>query len=181
MQIKSNEVAFKYRKLCFMKTTAIAILVIVLCSNQAITQIRVQTQYYNNYGIILDDTINLPFKHNYKSFYIATKDDVLKAELIFKENIKNYLSAIVGIKKGKISRIVRKYKHYNRQYLGFIAKDDKKYILMIMLHFKNSRIEKEYFPDWEYKYFLGCGEFYENNTNIYIINMDDSNLEPTLN
>jgi hypothetical protein len=69
------------------------------------------------------------------------------------------------------SKLKKKLRKYNRQYVGYQNADLDSVILINLLNFNKKKPAKNYFYDWETSYVVGLGAFYEKNSIALAINL----------
>lgn len=112
----------------------------------------------------------------FKGQFTPTKENIDSAEAIF---IQRY-EADINQKEAYIMTHdpVKFYRYYKRQYMGLIAQNGDKLILMQMLNVPKPRKKnlEDYYENWENVYILGTGDFYERNTVPFIVNLTTGEL-----
>ncbi len=68
------------------------------------------------------------------------------------------------------------YRRYNRQYAGFINEAGDKLVYMRLINFKSPKQSKKYFENWKEEIVVGFGDFYEENTRVFVINIDRNEI-----
>lgn len=144
------------------------------------------TDYYCGEGVIFDDTTRIPFAiDDYYKSYTPTTSDIIKAEKILFENYYSYRTNVlkhfkydeVLIKKylkekyKNPKNVKKKYKHYNRQYLGYITNTNDTIVYIGLLNFKNKKKAEEHFQNWKERIIVGFGDFSNKNIDFYNVNL----------
>ncbi|MEL6658810.1 MAG: hypothetical protein AAFP77_05290 [Bacteroidota bacterium] len=106
---------------------------------------------------------------------ILSIEDVLETENIV-DSLFNYTySSDPRVKEYQPRNYSRHFRYYRRQYLGFRDSSGDTLVAVQYINFKDRRA-KEKFLDWEHKFSIGFGNWYELNTFILIVNITDQNV-----
>ncbi len=74
-------------------------------------------------------------------------------------------------------KLKKKLKCYNRQYLGFVNRQNDHIIFVQFLNFKNKRKAEAEFVGWKEQIIIGFGKFYEANTLRVTVNLSRKEVE----
>lgn len=148
--------------------------------------------FYNGIGVIFSEEDRVDLQLNLGGFYEPSVEDVEKSEEILYGNLLNYMedkfSAIrekypltqdeVNEWKKAIEETdtKRQYRNFNRQYVGFINGEGEKLIYLRLLNFSKSKQANKYFENWKDEIILGFGDFYEENTRVFVINLNQNQI-----
>lgn len=149
-------------------------------------------EYYKGSGVIIGDSSKIPIHTDFKSFFVVSIEEARLAETILQKDIKRFFkeryvifpkeqSSSVSEKRKwekTITRVnaAKRYKHYYRQYAGFINFNNEKIIFIGLLNFKHTRKSAKHFRNWENEIIVGFGEFYEKNSNMIFINIPSETI-----
>ena len=144
--------------------------------------------FYVGEGVIINDYEEFPFLfagNKFKEKITININDAIEAEKFIMENfyehrmrLLNHFGSNHNIKKLKDSKMVkRRFKHYNRQYAGYIDKQNDTIIYVGMLNFSNARKANHKFNGWNNQLLLGTGDWYYSNQDSFIYNKTKRKLE----
>jgi hypothetical protein len=137
------------------------ILVLILAVVVQFQIVKMKT-YYKGEGVIFDNTVRYPLKHDdFLNGYTPEIEDVVEAEKMFSTGYYQYRKAVaarfpniryVVSDRFKDPRaVIKKYYQYNRQYAGFINKSNDTIIYLSAMNFaKREQAEKD-FAGWKEK------------------------------
>ncbi len=134
---------------------------------------HIHKKFFNAGVIFSKDVKYTVLDYDFDKRYTPTIDDIIKAELIFYKKYNLYAMQNKWIYYYEIVPNVRKkFKRWNRQYIGYINKKGEKIIIMHLLNFNIKIIANKRFANWEKKIVIGTGRYYGRNMDIYYINID---------
>jgi len=145
--------------------------------------------YYHGYGKIFNkeheanrdffgNTYQKPFTEDYRSDYGLSRADLIRVESILLSRYHKVMGdENVSPKRNSFKKARRNFKHYYRQYFGFLNNRDEIVVHINLLNFKNSKRANDYFPKWDQVFFRGFGRFYELNSESFIVNLTKGELE----
>lgn len=158
---------------------------------QAQSQVRLPS-IYKGCGIIFTEKSKVNVSLDLGEFFEPSIEDVKNAEQILYENLGDYLERkfskvreeypltkedINKWKKTIDNADARKlYRSYNRQYAGFINEEGERLVYMRLINFKSPKQSKKYFGNWKEEIVVGFGDFYEENTRVFVINIDRNEI-----
>lgn len=134
-------------------------------------------EYYNGYGKVFknfneaDNDENYPLPSDYFKDLLLTEQLLIRIENIWMEDVNNYYSTIPG-EKIIIKNPKKYFKHYYRQYVGYVNLNGDSIVVVNLLNFKNKLKAKKYFDDWKYYFNDGMGGFYEKNRTSFVLNLN---------
>lgn len=169
-----------------MKT--IFVLILVIMFSDKLNNIDIQTknfqkvklkEFYNGAGIIFPEEYNLIFEvPNLEKRFTPKVDDLKIAESLLCDQYNNaYTSDQRTIKFEVVENVRRKFRNYNRQYIGYINQDQERVILIHLLNFSSKKNIRRHFQNWENEYIIGFGDFYEKNVVTFKANLTKKRLE----
>lgn len=130
-------------------------------SNVLLSQKKISLpKYFEGDGVIFD-------QEQAKKFNIYQIDTFITPTL---DQIESFESTLRFLNRSSSA-----LKKYNRQYIGFI-RNNSEYLMIYLMNFKNKRLAKEYFNNYEKEVILGLGEFYERNAILYKFNIQDKTI-----
>lgn len=147
-----------------MKTSILTLIVLMFNMNSNAQEILKLKNCKNCKGVILPSETKLTVSlGDYENKFTPSKDQIIIAECLLANKIPDY---------------TKKYKRYNRQFLGIHNLRGENIILVNLLNFKNSKshIENSFF-DWGKEWVVGFGKFYEKNTIYYSVNLNILKIE----
>ncbi len=164
----------------------------ILCFGvQAQSQVRLPS-FYKGCGIIFTEESKVNVSLDLGEFFEPSVEDIKKSEQVLYENLVNYLEGkflrvreeypltkkeINKWKKAINNADAKKlYRNYNRQYAGFINEADERLVYMRLINFRNPKQSKKYFANWKEEIVVGFGDFYEENTSVFVINIDRNEM-----
>jgi len=164
----------------------------ILCFGiQAQNQVRLPS-FYNGCGILFTGKSKVNVSLNFGEFFEPSIEDVKKAEQILYENLGDYLEREFlkvreeyPLTKEDINKwektidnadTKKLYRNYNRQYAGFINEVGERLVYMRLLNFRSPEQSKKYFENWKEEIVVGFGDFYEENTRVFVINIDRNEI-----
>jgi hypothetical protein len=154
-------------------------------------------EYYEGQGAIIPATSPSYFVgHQVKEKITPTLEQVRKAEHILKEGLFN--SYEEDLNRGKIyfysadnartredslrlllemvKNVRKEMRSYYRQYLGYISDRNEEMIVIYLFNY-GTREARDHFRNWQNEYCWGSGEFYDNNTFRFLINLATGAIE----
>jgi hypothetical protein len=179
-----------------------AIIVFISCSVQRniekhefeIVQLN---EYYDGQGAIIPaDSPSYFVSHPIKEKITPTIEQIKRAEKILKENIFGYYekalnSGIIYFHSSDnaktredslrllldmVKNVKKDMKNYYRQYLGYISNTNEEKIIIYLFNY-GTWSARNIFKNWKDDYCLGSGEFYDNNTFRFLINLTKEKIE----
>jgi hypothetical protein len=152
-------------------------------------------KYYNGKGAIVSvDTKDfIPSPGNCKRIYLKI-EQIEKAEKIICDSITNYtlkmydegkfyFSTEIKTKGDSISamnEIIKKekeiIKEYYRQYVGYVNDKHEELVGVSLFNF-GTGISRSKFNYWQDHFIFGAGEYFEENTRTYLINLTKGRIE----
>ena len=164
----------------------------ILCFGiQAQSQVRLPS-FYKGCGIIFTDKSKVNVSLDLGDFFEPSVEDIKKSEQILCENLEDYLEIKFSrvreeypLTKKDINKwkktinnadTKKLYRSYNRQYAGFINKSGDRLVYMRLINFKSPKQAKKYFENWKEEIVVGFGDFYEENTRVFVINIDRNEI-----
>ena len=156
--------------------TIICLLLLFLISSP----ITIKLDYYEGEGVI--------FPKEYRNYnlgspmptYTPTINQVIRAEKIMHENYHIYeimiydslkLTGKQDLKNSKPKTFIKHFRHYNRQYSGYLNENKDSLVCIGLLNFKNKKRIKPYFDDWKEEIFLCSGTFCQKNFRLCKVNL----------
>lgn len=175
-----------------MKSIMFFTLGFLLCFGiQAQTQVRLPS-FYKGCGIIFSEKSKVNVYLDLGDFSEPSVEDIKKSEQILYEDLRDYLeSKFLRVREeypltkkeiDKWKKTIDKadakklYRNYNRQYAGFKNESDERLIYMRLINFRSPKQSKKYFENWKEEIAVGFGDFYEENTRVFVINIDRSEI-----
>jgi len=164
-----------------MKTVIIIFLNILLFCNGIFSQQITDTitiiklpEYYKGHGIIFSDKYIPPVKKIQSSKrFNPIKEEIQQAEKIlitnYNKSLRNNPHRCYNCTPTK--NVKKKFKYWNRQYLGYVDANGHRIIWIKLLKFRSKRKEKKYFANWKNGFVFGFGDFYEKNTDSFSVNI----------
>lgn len=143
-------------------------------------------EFYDGTGVIFDKTAKYPFTEpDYAVPYTPTIEDVKKVENFLLQNYYEYwvnfyrafdyddrlINKLLKSKYKNPENVKKKYKKYNRQYIGYINSSNDTIIYIGLLNFRNKRKAEYYFEGWREQIIFGFGDFYQENQRNYRFNI----------
>lgn len=110
------------------------------------------------------------------SRFTPSKEDLDSAENIFKKRYNIDLQESKELYVAPVKNVTKEYKHYRRQYLGYINNKEEMVILIQMLNFNDKKMAKRKFEGWESEFEIGLGGWYEGNIFIFEVNLTTNRL-----
>jgi hypothetical protein len=148
--------------------------------------------FYNGCGIIFSEKNKLNVHLDLGTFFEPSIEDVEKSEQILYENLRTHLENKFSnirekypLTKDEINEwkktidkadTKRQYRNFNRQYAGFINEKDERLIYIRLLNFSKPKQAIKYFENWKEEIIVGFGDFYEENTRVFVINIDRNEI-----
>lgn len=142
---------------------------------------------FTGLGVIFNDSSKVHLNNDY-NFYILNLEEVELCESILESGLKSFLlnkysclAENYSFSKAQINKwnrqinnidIKNKYKFYNRQYVGYKNDKGDTIVFVYLMNFRNKRKANLHFNNWKEDVYIGFGEFYENNTDSFYINLD---------
>lgn len=137
-----------------------------------------QTDEYQNSSLFKKEGVifTKDYKPRFKTpagavIFTPHKADIALAEKILKDNFDQEIGW--GRKKLSMDKI---FKNYNRQYMGFLLPSGETLIIINLLNFKCRRKAKEMFHGWEESFIIGHGSYYEQNSIIISVYLNQQRL-----
>lgn len=159
--------------------------------SQAQNVIRLPS-FYNGCGIIFAEKSKVNVHLDLGDFFEPSIGEVEKSEQILFENLRIHMEEKFSIIREKypltnneikewqktIDKVDTKqqYRKFNRQYAGFINEKDEKLIYVRLLNFSKPKQANKYFGNWKEEIIVGFGDFYEENTRVFVINIDRNEI-----
>jgi len=132
-------------------------------------------EYFNGKGKVFTAKYDLTFLiPDMSQRFTPTNKEVVLAEQILSERYHKDLQD-VNWDTSKIN-VYKKYKKYNRQYLAYESKEGSRYIIINLLNFKCKKKANKEFEGWEEMFFIGLGDYYEENQIKFKINLTEEKL-----
>jgi hypothetical protein len=164
----------------------------ILCFEmQAQSEVRLPS-FYKGCGVIFAEKSKVNVSLDLGEFFEPSIEDVKKSEQILYENLGDYLERkfskireeyplikedINKWKKTINNADTKKlYRNYNRQYAGFINEAGERFVYMRLLNIRSPKQAKKYFENWKEEVMMGFGNFYEENTRVFVINIDRNEI-----
>lgn len=148
--------------------------------------------FYKGCGIIFSEESKINVHLELGELFEPSIEDVEKSELILYENLRVFLEdrfsrtlkehtltplEIDTWKKTiKNANSKKQYRNFNRQYAGFISDEKEKLIYIRLLNFSKPSLANRYFENWKEEIVIGFGDFYEENTRVFVINIDQNEI-----
>jgi hypothetical protein len=147
--------------------------IVMLVGLQSHGQIKANLSLKNWY---IGEGIIFPFDHelridlrDVRKRFTPSLTDVNKAEFFLLSNSADVkYVGLFGIYEP--SKLKKKLRKYNRQYVGYQNAELDTVILLNLLNFSNKKYSKTYFEGWENEYVVGLGPFYERNCMSILVN-----------
>ncbi|KAA5536547.1 hypothetical protein F0919_02445 [Taibaiella lutea] len=154
------------------KLLSIAFFFLFIQANAQTTYKYYNPKHFKGYSIVFTKEYKANFLlREFKEQFTPAKKEIDSAEAIF---MRRY-DVDINKKEAYIStnNPVKFFKYYLRQYMGLINLNDEKVILIKMLNVPKPRRKtiEEHYENWESKYVLGTGDFYERNTVPFLVNL----------
>ncbi len=131
---------------------------------------------YSGESVVFTQEYNPPLVlNNSKGLFTPSIAEIEQAEKILFNRYNKDL--ILDSLYTHIKNVQKKYKRYNRQYLGYLDDSGDKIILINLLNFRKKKIAKEKFKGWNEEYIIGFGEYYEKNSVRYDVNLARGSLK----
>ena len=138
--------------------------------------------YYSGEGVIFDKTVHYPFvEPTYSKPYKPNIEDIKFSEKFISEHYYEYKTnvldsfhldkSVIKLKYKQPKNVINKYYKYNRQYAGFINKNNDTIVYVGLLNFENKKKANNYFEGWKENIFFGFDGFYEKNQENFLINL----------
>lgn len=135
------------------------------------------SEFYNGYGKVFknfneaDGDDNYPLPKDYLKDLLLTDQLLIRIENIWMEDVNNFYSTIPG-KKIIIKNPKKYFRHYYRQYVGYVNVTGDSIVVVNLLNFKNKIKAKKLFYDWKYYLNDGVGGSYEKNRDVFVLNLN---------
>lgn len=135
--------------------------------------------YYKGYGKIFNKSYDIASTlDDYKCSFTPTINQIVQAEKMLisgynkvHEDDARFTNSDLTVKNPR-----KHLNHYYRQYIGLINNENQKVILIHLMNFKNGRKARKFFRDWDKRFSIGVGDFYDKNQKTFELNLDTENL-----
>lgn len=151
-----------------------------------IPQIITLKDYYCGKGVIFNKESKYPFVDSkYKESYTPNLNQVRRAEDLFFSKYYEYKKSVLdsfnsnyklGQKYKESKNVKKKFNKYYRQYAGYIDTNNDSIMYIGLFNFSNKKKASHHFKNWNKILFLGSGEYYEENQEFYLININKNKL-----
>ena len=140
----------------------------ILYSQEFLTYEYVNQELFSGESIVFTENYMPPIELNnyYKSFTISERE-ILDIESILIQQYHEDLADSGIAWYDPNENIKKKFRCYNRQYLGYIDKNGSKKVIINLLNFNYRKRANKKFKGWKEFFFFGHGKYYEKNTIIF--------------
>lgn len=143
-------------------------------SKTALPKIIELNKFYDGKGVIFSKDVYYSKDMIGVTWFAPTISDIIEAESLLKDSI-NKCFTDDSLKRQNISQKLRKC---NRQYVGYINKNDHKIIVLRTLNFSNQE-SRDQFEDlrWDKLLMFSTSDFYARNVRFFLINITEKKFE----